>query len=54
MTKQDGFDINNLDNNDKNRIRSVLEKNNIYDIGLDQFIEHYKERSGNVKNDVLS
>ena len=42
LCKQDGFDIKDIDRQDKFRIRSLLEKNGINDISLDQFIEHYR------------
>ena len=40
FNKQPGFDINNLDEKDKYRIKSQLNKKNI-SIGLEEFIIHY-------------
>ena len=53
LNKQDGFDINNLNEQDKFRITSLLDKNDIHDITVAQFIIHYQESGEDSRGGVV-
>lgn len=52
LALQPSFDINNLDENDKLRIKLKLENKGILNITVDQFIDHYRNKEVSNENKV--